>query len=191
MFMGAIAASSAMLALTYKFSNETFQHIRDAFHGCYQRGIFTAIALGSFLLGSGMAIGGACPGMVAAQLGSGVDTAYATFLGLFAGALVYGFLEPVMTRWIEVGPKFTKFHVDEQFPIPYPLIAVGQLVMAVIVIVIAEHFEPWQDETNFPNQKGFVNLCMCVCVCVNTRACVYVCVWLGLHASECSLFTSL
>ncbi|EGD75566.1 hypothetical protein PTSG_06635 [Salpingoeca rosetta] len=153
MFLAAMAASASMLLLAYKFHKSTFDHIRDMFHGCYQRGIITAVALGGFMLGAGMAIGGACPGMVAAQLGAGVPTAYATFIGAFAGALAYGFLEPVMTKWIDIGPKFKAFHLDEVSPIPYWVLAVGQVAMSVAVIIVLEVLEPWEDETGFPNEK--------------------------------------
>ena len=51
------------------------------------------VAAGAFVLGVGMTLSGACPGMVAAQIGSGVPS-WATVAGCFLGAAVYGYLQP-------------------------------------------------------------------------------------------------
>lgn len=45
-----------------------------------------------------MAVGGACPGMVLAQVGSGTHNAVYTLVGCFTGALTFGFIEPFITK---------------------------------------------------------------------------------------------
>eukprot|EP01147_Barroeca_monosierra_P007365 gene7365-9751_t len=151
MFLAAMGTSALSLLIFFKFFPQIFLQVRDAFHGCYQRGIVTAVVPGGIMLGAGMAIGGGCPGMVAAQIGAGVDTAYATLLGAFTGALIYGLLEPFVTKIVEAGPKFKSFYIDEVTSIPFSVVGISLLLMSICGIVVMEVLEPWQDETNFPN----------------------------------------
>ena len=48
--------------------------------------------IGGFILGTGMTLGGACPGTVLAQIGEGVSSAPYTLLGGLLGATAYGAL---------------------------------------------------------------------------------------------------
>ncbi|CAK0811346.1 unnamed protein product [Prorocentrum cordatum] len=56
-------------------------------------------ALGGAILGVGMVVGGACPGMVLPQVGTGVHNAHVTLLGGFAGALVHNLWEFAQGWW--------------------------------------------------------------------------------------------
>ncbi|KAK3792251.1 hypothetical protein RRG08_007331 [Elysia crispata] len=56
------------------------------------KGIASA-ALGGALLGAGMTLSGACPGMVLIQVGAAVPNAFYTFLGAACGALLYALTE--------------------------------------------------------------------------------------------------
>lgn len=58
-----------------------------------------ANVVGGALLGAGMALSGACPGTVAAQVGLGIRSAYWTFAGGMAGGIVWtGFVRPWMAQ---------------------------------------------------------------------------------------------
>ncbi len=63
------------------------------------------VLLGGVVFGVGMALSGFCPGTVAAGAGEGrIDYLVPGFLGLFAGALVFGWLYPaVMPRLQALG----------------------------------------------------------------------------------------
>ena len=54
--------------------------------------------LGGVILGAGMAVGGACPGMVLPQVGTALPNAMVTVCGGLVGALLYGALEPSLIR---------------------------------------------------------------------------------------------
>jgi len=56
-------------------------------------------ALGGAILGVGMVLGCACPGMVLPQIGTGVYNAHITLLGGFAGALVHNLWEFALGWW--------------------------------------------------------------------------------------------
>lgn len=59
--------------------------------------VFPAVILGGLVFGAGMALSGACPGTVLAQLGAGYKDAWAIVIGGIAGAMAYGYLDPLLT----------------------------------------------------------------------------------------------
>ena len=70
-----------------------------------------------------MALGGACPGLVLAQIGSGVENSLFTFFGCLCGAFIFGLVHPYIVK-----PYFTKKHLpnflDQLINIPYYVIPV-------------------------------------------------------------------
>jgi len=58
--------------------------------------IFPATVGGGLLFGAGMALTGACPGTVLAQIGAGYRDAWGTVAGALLGALAYGYAEPYL-----------------------------------------------------------------------------------------------
>lgn len=93
MFLSASITSCVSFAILSMIAPKTFKRARDVFFGCGSEKSMTAAAAGGAVLGAGMAIGGACPGMVIVQLGCGVPNAGYTFLGGLIGAGTYGMLE--------------------------------------------------------------------------------------------------
>eukprot|EP00055_Hartaetosiga_balthica_P012073 m.57441 g.57441 ORF g.57441 m.57441 type:complete len:462 (-) comp7827_c2_seq1:257-1642(-) len=147
MFTGAMAASAASILLVYIFNRKLFEKISHTFHGCSKRGLFKSVGLGSFLLGAGMALGGACPGMVAAQLGSNVNNAWITFLGAVIGALFFGLFEPVIARWITSGFVLSKYTVTDYFPrIKYWVFSFAVLAFAIGFMIVSDVVVPWKSE---------------------------------------------
>lgn len=53
---------------------------------------YPVIAVGAFVLGVGMAVSGACPGMVLPQMGTGVENCGFTLLGGVVGCILFNFL---------------------------------------------------------------------------------------------------
>jgi len=73
MFLSASGGGAFFLSIASVLFPETFTKARAEFMGCgCGKGIF-GVAAGAFILGAGMALGGACPGMVLIQVGSGVE----------------------------------------------------------------------------------------------------------------------
>jgi len=58
--------------------------------------IFKSCLLGGFMLGVGMALAGACPGMVLVQVGTNVSSGIYTLLGGFLGAGAFGLIHPII-----------------------------------------------------------------------------------------------
>ena len=92
MFVGALAASCLSLAVLSKCSPEKFKKVRMGHITTAHSYIVSG--LGGFLVGVGMLVSGACPGMVLAQVGGGVPNSWFTFLGCILGAALYGLLQP-------------------------------------------------------------------------------------------------
>lgn len=94
-----------------------------------------ATALGAAILGSGMVVGGACPGTVWAQLGSGNVQALVTLAGGMAGALGYALVFPALKRFVQAYPiAASKASVADLAPAKRPLVGFGMaLAMAGMV----------------------------------------------------------
>lgn len=95
MFLAASITSTLSFSLLSLLAPQKFQHARKIFFGCGETKSIKAAAVGGALLGAGMAIGGACPGMVIVQLGANVQNAGWTFAGALLGAAFYGVFEPM------------------------------------------------------------------------------------------------
>eukprot|EP01047_Picozoa_sp_COSAG01_P034441 COSAG01_NODE_2588_length_7414_cov_4.548052_2_plen_360_part_00 len=93
MFMGAVAGSCVSFASLSVLAPAKFSAVRAGFHPT-RRGYVAGGICGGAILGTGMAIAGACPGMVLPQVGTGVEHALFTTCGGLLGALTYGLLEP-------------------------------------------------------------------------------------------------
>merc|ERR1712098_212473 len=59
------------------------------------------MGIGAMIMGIGMYISGACPGMVAVQLGTGVGNAHITIIGGLVGAFLYGVWDPHIMPLLE------------------------------------------------------------------------------------------
>ena len=74
-------------------------------------------------IGIGMAISGACPGIVWVQIGSGVENSFVTLAGCFVGALVHGLIHPFIIEKNFCKQHFAQF-VDLFLKKPYPVICI-------------------------------------------------------------------
>lgn len=84
-FVSAIITSMILILLMTNLGWATL-HIKPT--------VYLANALGGLILGGGIAIAGACPGTVYAQIGAGYRDAPLVFLGGLVGVLFYGTMEP-------------------------------------------------------------------------------------------------
>ena len=98
-FLSAASASALVFAAAAASPvatvREALSAARAAFDDCCEgRSLLAGVVGGGVLLGAGMAVAGACPGMVLAQIGTGVPNSGLTFAGGLLGALAFGLLEP-------------------------------------------------------------------------------------------------
>lgn len=170
MFLAAVSTSSLV------FSAVQFTSLRDRFLAVRSKrgkpedhwgGIF----LGGSIAGVGMAIGGACPGMVLAQLGAGVPNAIYTYAGGLVGAILYGLTDQFVKPWMHYSqsvPDETKTATGENKPIRRSRsiyldkhmswsarnTMFGLSIIAAGAVALLEVFFPWGNEIPRANIEG-------------------------------------
>jgi hypothetical protein len=94
MFMAAMGISAFCIATVGAFKPElVYRTIRTKFRVGCNRGVLRGTVLGAFILGCGMSLSSACPGMVLAQVGAGQPNSLYTVLGGLFGCFLYGSFE--------------------------------------------------------------------------------------------------
>jgi hypothetical protein len=104
---------------------------------------YAADVIGGLMLGAGIALAGACPGTVMAQVGVGYRDAIFTLLGGLAGATAFGYAEPALKPVLfAAGPG--KITFMDLTGLSYPVLALGLAVVLVGVLVALEVWRPWR-----------------------------------------------
>ncbi len=105
--------------------------------------VFPGVVLGGLVFGAGMALAGACPGTVLAQLGAGYRDAWAIIAGGLAGALTYGYLEPAFSGWSSSSGEITLVDLTGW---PFQVMAPIGVVLIALVIYALERWKSWRVE---------------------------------------------
>lgn len=106
---------------------------------------YAADMIGGLMLGAGIALAGACPGTVLAQVGVGYRDAIFTLLGGLAGAAVFGYAEPALKPLLFAsGPG--KITFMDLTGLSYPVLALGLAVVLVGLLVALEVWRPWRTD---------------------------------------------
>lgn len=115
------------------------------------RGIRTTI-LGAFILGIGLAISAACPGMVLAQVGAGTSHSGYTLLGGILGALLFQWTDPIIKPITDKygGGKMSEEYLDTYIGMNSSVAFAGLFIMMTAAVVLFEVFLPWQNDLTFP-----------------------------------------
>jgi hypothetical protein len=145
MFLSAAALSALCFALMSVVVPAIFDPVRDRFMSSRSAKGLVPVAIGAFMLGCGMTISGACPGMVYIQLGAGVDNAIITLLGGMAGAGCYGLLQPSIGSSLSLGVASQQRAEDVRIlkGCKYWQLALALAAFLVLPIALFEHFFPW------------------------------------------------
>lgn len=107
--------------------------------------VFQADILGGLLLGAGIALAGACPGTVAAQIGVGYRDAWFTLAGGLVGALAFTYLEPLLNPvLLSGGPG--KLTLTSVTSLPFWPLALGFAAILIVGLVALERWRPWRTE---------------------------------------------
>ena len=101
--------------------------------------------LGGALLGVGIAVAGACPGTVLAQIGAGYRDAWAVLAGALAGTLAYGYAQPALAP-VFFGDGLGKVVLSEALGVPFWAMALGLALLLVAGMVVLERWRPWRTE---------------------------------------------
>lgn len=107
--------------------------------------LYGADILGGLILGAGIALAGACPGTVLAQIGAGYRDAWYTLAGALLGALAFIYIEPQLKPvLLSGGPG--KLTLHELSGIPFWALGLAFAALWIAVLVGLEKWRPWRSE---------------------------------------------
>jgi uncharacterized protein len=135
-FLAAVATGLVVLALLHG-TGLTKLHPKATF--------YAADVLGGLILGAGIALAGACPGTVLAQIGAGYRDAWATLAGGLGGALVFIYFEPQLKPHLLSGGPGT-MTIDRLVGVPFWILALAFAGLWVLVLVVLEKWRSWRDD---------------------------------------------
>jgi hypothetical protein len=101
--------------------------------------------VGGLILGVGIALAGACPGTVLAQIGAGYKDAWLTLAGGLSGALAFTYAEPALRPWLDAAGQ-GKLTLDKVTGIGFVPLALGFAVLLVASLWGLERWRSWRDE---------------------------------------------
>lgn len=107
--------------------------------------LLAADVVGGLLLGGGIALAGACPGTVFAQIGAGYRDARLTLLGGLAGALAFTYLQPTLAPLLRIGDH-GKLTLDALMDLPFWLVALVFAAILIAGMILLENWRKWQDD---------------------------------------------
>lgn len=100
---------------------------------------------GGMILGAGIALAGACPGTVLAQIGAGYRDALAVLAGGLAGAIGFSYAQPRLAgTWLAAGKE--KLLLTEMMGVPFWQGALALVVLLVVILYALENWRPWRTE---------------------------------------------
>jgi len=149
----------ALLSYLPQFNNK-FQNVRKN-TTMTTRG-FKQVLIGGAILGSGMTISGACPGMILVQVGSGVTHALWTFIGCNCGALFYGLLQPYIPddgrTLADKGKPSKSLTLDQVLKKSFLSTALPVSAVLWIIVLLCELFAPWRSELKHLDLSNSTNM---------------------------------
>ena len=154
MFLTASSFGAICFAVLSIFFPASFEPVRGKFMSSRAAKGLVPVVIGTFLLGCGMTIAGACPGMVYIQLGAGIENAIITLIGGMAAAMVYGLVQPFISSFLAVG--CTEKHKVDDFSMlkgfKYWHFVPVLVAFMVIATALFEHYFPWDS----PSELGAI-----------------------------------
>jgi uncharacterized protein len=107
--------------------------------------LYGADIIGGLVLGVGIALAGACPGTVLAQVGAGYRDAWFTLGGGLLGALVFSYAEPTLKPLLlDGGPGKLTFH--SLLDLPFAPSALALAAALILGLVALERWRGWRSE---------------------------------------------
>lgn len=104
--------------------------------------VLVPAVVGGLLLGVGFVVSGFCPGTAVVGSASGSVDAMVSLVGVMAGALVFGFAWPAVEGVYGAGNEGVLTFPD-LLGVPWAVVAIGALVLAVGAFFGAEAMERW------------------------------------------------
>ena len=131
-FLTAIATGAVVLAIMHGFG---FVKLAP------KAALYAADIIGGLILGAGIALAGACPGTVMAQVGAGYRDAIFTLVGGLGGAVAYSYAEPMLSKTF-LASGAGKLVLSDVLGIPYWTGALALAAICVAILVLLERSFP-------------------------------------------------
>jgi uncharacterized membrane protein YedE/YeeE len=135
-FLTAVATGAVVLAMMHGFG---FVKLAP------KAALYAADIIGGLILGVGIALAGACPGTVMAQVGAGYRDAIFTLVGGLGGAVAYSYAEPTLSKTF-LANGAGKLVLSDVLGIPYWSGALAVAAMCVVTLVVLERTFPSSGE---------------------------------------------
>jgi hypothetical protein len=103
--------------------------------------LYAADIIGGLILGAGIALAGACPGTVMAQVGAGYRDAIFTLVGGLGGAVAYSYAETTLSKTF-LASGAGKLVLSDVLGIPYWTGALALAVICVAILLLLERSFP-------------------------------------------------
>ncbi|EGD72117.1 hypothetical protein PTSG_00134 [Salpingoeca rosetta] len=162
MFLSAVVAGQlGFLALSF-LAPKKLHKAREEYACCvYRRGLFDT-AIGAAMLGAGMTVAGACPGMVIIQAGSMVPNAAFTIGGLLFGTYIYASVHDFVVKFFHRPAHHprSKVFLDQVAGVSAPVLFASMSAALATIILVLEYFFPWTSEVPRPNLPGTTGMMM-------------------------------
>lgn len=157
MFLAAFGTSTISILFVSLVFNKRYDKVFQSAKDALKSKSLLSLVTGGLLIGVGMQISGACPGMVLVQLGSGVPWSYITLAGALVGALIHGLLNTMLTKDSKPNLFVSKalFEIVPINPFVSRLILIGLLSSTVFLL---EFFIPWTIEYSNPILDNSTNI---------------------------------
>jgi hypothetical protein len=114
---------------------------------------YSADVVGGLMLGAGIALAGACPGTVLAQVGAGYKDAWFTLAGGLAGALAFVYTQPQLKPVLSGGPG--AITLDRLTGIPFWVLASAFAVLWIGALAGLESWRSWRDDLGSDHDGDF------------------------------------
>ncbi|KAJ3105161.1 hypothetical protein HDU97_008443 [Phlyctochytrium planicorne] len=111
---------------------------------CHNPLLSSSNVIGGILIGSGMAISGACPGTVFVQLGTGVSGVGWTLLGAFLGSTTYGYFHRALKDSVNCFGDAKEAGRIDRGGKHYIMMAGAAAAVTTAGLYALNHVRPWQ-----------------------------------------------
>jgi len=135
-FLTAVATGAVVLACMHGFG---FVKLAP------KAALYAADIAGGAILGAGIALAGACPGTVLAQVGVGYRDAIFTLVGGLGGAVAYSYAEPALSKTF-LASGAGKLVLSDVLGIPYWTGALALAALCAAILVVLERTFPSDGE---------------------------------------------
>lgn len=108
--------------------------------------IYAADIIGGALLGIGIALAGACPGTLFAQIGAGYKDSIATLLGGLLGAITFIKLQPWLKTTILNGAPQQKLTLDGVLGLNLTTTTIIVVTLLLLILFLLERRQSWRQE---------------------------------------------